>query len=364
MNLLPGRSQQAMLVADNLDLEKLLYVPSTSNLDSNIVLIDNNLTQDPSAAATAKKPSNDPQIRRPAVPDQPLQAGPPAPAFQISRAGSQFGFSAPATSRNGNISPAVSEGNQAPTPGRESSPNPRKSCKSIYMHYFIDQCHKIYSLGQPNSNRVQIQPNQTRLEPDQRETSRMSVIHPENAQQFQFPPTLGGNGIHSATDSTIGHMNDVGLNIFAHQVQQDFAGFDREESDRPGANNVYTNGYYNNQNHMGNGQGGIDNPFAQINNHGIFGNFASGRNNFADPFEFENDATLNNQFLGMVPIPNASPRSEGSRAQDLFLPVPRARDNSDDEGHDDLDEEDDDEDIYEKRTDRGEHDEIESKHSL
>ena len=77
------------------------------------------------APDAGNRPTNDPQIRRPAVPDEPLRAGPPAPSFQLARAGSQFGFSAPATG-TGNMGQASQSGEKQ-TPAQQSSVNARKS---------------------------------------------------------------------------------------------------------------------------------------------------------------------------------------------------------------------------------------------
>lgn len=103
-------------------------------------IIDNNPTQAPGAAANSNKPANDPHIRRPPIPEQPLQARPPAPMFQLSRAGSQFGFNAPAANRNGGTSQAASEHDQVPA--RESCPSTRKSCKLIHTLNFTDLTSK------------------------------------------------------------------------------------------------------------------------------------------------------------------------------------------------------------------------------
>ena len=79
------------------------------------------------APDAGNRPTNDPQIRRPAVPDEPLRAGPPAPFFQLARAGSQFGFSAPGTGTGIMGQAAQSGEKQAPAPSQQHSVDTRKS---------------------------------------------------------------------------------------------------------------------------------------------------------------------------------------------------------------------------------------------
>lgn len=196
----------------------------------------------------------------------------------------------------------------------------------------------------------------------------MATRH-ENVQQFNFPSTFGGSGFPSAARGSHS-MDNVGLNVFAPQAQQGFAGYnDRVDSpDRPDANNLYANGYDNGQSHMANGQHGIADPFAQFNDFGAFGDFSHQRNDFGDTFE--SDTTrLDDQYF--VPIPDISPaRSwQGNQARDLFLPQPHGYDSDDgahrnSDGDNGQEGDDDDDDIYEKRSDHGEHDEIDSKHCL
>ena len=144
---------------------------------------------------------------------------------------------------------------------------------------------------------------------------------------------------------------------------------------------------------MGNSVGrqperGPEDPFNR-NNHEIFDDILPSKNNFAGPFDYEGEGVLNDHFMGADLIPRrapVSPRFQGYRAQDLFLPQPR-REESDDESHrsngdingdedgdddgddddnDDNDDDDDNDDIYvqPERSDHGGNPIIESKYCL
>ena len=86
------------------------------------------MAQAPVAPTTT---SNDPPMRQPVNPDQPLLARPPVPAFQLSRPGSQFGFCPPTATANTGYG---NEANQAPVQAQDSTPTGiRKLSESISM---------------------------------------------------------------------------------------------------------------------------------------------------------------------------------------------------------------------------------------
>lgn len=175
---------------------------------------------------------------------------------------------------------------------------------------------------------MQAELNGTRLEFGFQETSKPLTARPENAsQQFIFPPMLGNGGINPGVYGTTGQMDDMSeLNIFRPQLQQGFTGGNNNDEDisasnRPGTN-LYANGYYggtqnNNQNNPTNRQHRTANPFLRVDaNYGILDDFLQGGYNLADTFDVGATSDEN-----LVPIPDASPaRSQGNRAQDLFLP--------------------------------------------
>ena len=134
-------------------------------------------------------------------------------------------------------------------------------------------------------------------------------------------------------------MNNIGVDAFNQpaQSEQGLAAA-LNNRNRPATRDPYGEYYHGQNQYMENGVGGqpehgLEDPFNRNNLHGIFDDILPGENNFAGPFDYEGEGVLNDQFMGADPIPRrvpVSPRSQGYRAQDLFLPEP-CRHESDDE---------------------------------
>ncbi|KJA18312.1 hypothetical protein HYPSUDRAFT_205432 [Hypholoma sublateritium FD-334 SS-4] len=261
------------------------------------------------APAVGNKSTNNPQIQRPAVPDEPLQAGPPAPSFQLALAGSQFGFSAPGTG-TGNMGQAAQSGEKQ-------------------------------TLAQPSMNARQLgsDSNSTALNASQRPL-QAPAIQP----QFNFLAMhnfdANGASVHDGgvANNATGNMNNMGIDIFAQPAQSEPQGFPAvlNNRNRPVARDRHGKYYHGQDQYMENavdGQParGLEDPFNR-NVHGIFDDVLPGQNNFTGPFDYEGEEILNNPFMGEDLIPRGapvSPRSQGYRAQDLFLPEPRIYESDD-----------------------------------